>query len=82
MMDISSLLASGLDFSDPGVAIPVIAITGGLFTGIVMMIACSIKDCVVSNHAEQTRREIAAYIAEGSISVEEGERLMKGARGD
>ncbi len=29
---------------------------------------------------ERTRREIAAFIAEGSISAEQGERLMKAGR--
>ncbi|MHC4767251.1 MAG: hypothetical protein ACYTEI_00905 [Planctomycetota bacterium] len=33
---------------------------------------------VLTGHArERSRREIAAYIAEGSISPEQGERLMK-----
>jgi hypothetical protein len=33
---------------------------------------------VVINHArEKSRREIAAYIAEGSITAEQGERLLK-----
>lgn len=30
-----------------------------------------------SNSRERTRREIAAYIAEGSMTPEQGERLMK-----
>jgi len=30
---------------------------------------------------ERTRREIAAYIAEGSMSPEQGERLMQSGRG-
>lgn len=30
---------------------------------------------------ERTRREIAAYIAEGSMSPEQGERLMKAGKG-
>lgn len=32
---------------------------------------------VRSTAREKTRREIAAYIAEGSMSPEQGERLMK-----
>ena len=33
---------------------------------------------ILTGHArERSRREIAAYIAEGSISPEQGERLMK-----
>lgn len=33
-----------------------------------------------SNGREKTRREIAAYIAEGSMSPEQGERLMKAGK--
>lgn len=33
-----------------------------------------------SNSKERTRREIAAYIAEGSMSPEQGERLMKAGK--
>ncbi|MHC4210619.1 MAG: hypothetical protein ACYTE6_01750 [Planctomycetota bacterium] len=33
---------------------------------------------ILTTHAkERSRREIAAYIAEGSLSPEQGERLMK-----
>ncbi|MFO0874875.1 MAG: hypothetical protein U0575_13015 [Phycisphaerales bacterium] len=31
----------------------------------------------VSGSRERTRREIAAYVAEGSVSPDQGERLMK-----
>lgn len=37
----------------------------------------SVKSMVKSSHRERTRREIAAYIAEGSMTPEQGERLMK-----
>ena len=32
---------------------------------------------LIGNVTERTRREIAAYIAEGSMTPEQGERLMK-----
>ena len=36
----------------------------------------TITSMVKSNAREKTRREIAAYIAEGSMTPEQGERLM------
>ncbi|MBC7834546.1 MAG: hypothetical protein H7Y88_05535 [Phycisphaerales bacterium] len=51
-----------------------------------LMVACSVVLVVlfktiagtIANVArERTRREIAAYIAEGSMSPEQGERLMR-----
>ena len=40
------------------------------------VVACTIKGCLRTGQVERTRREIAAYVAEGSISPEDGERLM------
>lgn len=47
----------------------VVAITG--------IVGGCIKSVVKSTSRERSRREIAAYIAEGSMSPEQGERLMK-----
>lgn len=54
------------------------------FTGIVIgtivlaaIVSGCIKAVVKSTSRERSRREIAAYIAEGSMSPEQGERLMK-----
>jgi hypothetical protein len=45
---------------------------------IVFAIAMSAIRSVLETQArERSRREIAAYIAEGSISAEQGERLMR-----
>ncbi|MDX2114239.1 MAG: hypothetical protein SFZ24_01280 [Planctomycetota bacterium] len=44
---------------------------------IVSIVFGSVKSMVNSSHRERSRREIAAYIAEGSMSAEQGERLMK-----
>ncbi len=33
-----------------------------------------------TRHIEQSRREIAAYVAEGSMTPEDGERLIKAGR--
>lgn len=41
------------------------------------MVLKAITTVVVNGSRERTRREVAAYIAEGSISAEQGERLLK-----
>ncbi len=48
-----------------GISIGFVAITGGL-----------LFEHAKQKNFERSRREIAAYIAEGSISPEEGERLL------
>jgi hypothetical protein len=41
------------------------------------MILRSVTSIVATASRERSRREIAAYIAEGSLTAEQGERLMK-----
>jgi hypothetical protein len=42
-----------------------------------LWVVCATVDSILKNFArERSRREIAAYIAEGSMTAEEGERLM------
>ena len=48
---------------------------------IVAIVFSAIKGIVTSGSRERSRREIAVYIAEGSMTPEQGERLMK-AGGD
>lgn len=50
-----------------------------LFAGVaVVMIAFgTVTGMIKAMARERTRREIAAYIAEGSMTPEQGERLMK-----
>jgi hypothetical protein len=56
--------------------IAVIVIVGGLSLGLAGIVAGVVKSVVRARMAETSRREIAAYIAEGSITPEEGERLL------
>lgn len=51
-----------------------VAIAAVLTLGVV---GGTVSSIVVGHSRERTRREVAAYIAEGSISVEEGERILK-----
>jgi hypothetical protein len=49
---------------------------------IVGILAGAVTKVVASITRERSRREIAAYIAEGSMTAEQGERLMTAGRGD
>lgn len=53
-----------------------IFVIGGTIA-IVAIVFSAIKRIVTTGSRERSRREIAAYIAEGSMTPEQGERLMK-----
>jgi len=56
--------------------IPLLAIAGGCVIAIVAIVGNVLKSIVRSRAQEASRREIAAYVAEGSIAPEEAERLL------
>ncbi len=56
--------------------IPIASIVGVFLTAIVGLIAKSCSECTRLKHTEASRRDIAAYVAEGSMTPEEGERLL------
>jgi hypothetical protein len=63
-------------FEQEGIYIPTL-----VFGCIVILVLIrTIGSVLRSNSREKTRREIAAYIAEGSMSPEQGERLMKAGK--
>lgn len=63
---------------EPGV----LFIAGMIAVAIVAIVFGSITGMIKSLTRERTRREIAAYIAEGSMTPEQGERLMKARASD
>ncbi len=63
-----------LTLGNPGEQIFALAILG-VFFGLWIIVA-SIKSVISHAMFERSRREIAAYIAEGSMSPEDGERLL------
>lgn len=56
--------------------IPIVAIAGGILAGIITSISKDARRRSEVREREQSRREIAAYIAEGSMTPQDGERLM------
>lgn len=60
-------------------AIPIIAVGGGIAIALLSIMIGGIYKVTRTNQEGRTRREIAAYVAEGSISPDDGERLMRAA---
>lgn len=56
--------------------IPVIAIGGGLLVGGIAIVCSTLSSIMQTRAKEQSRREIAAYVAEGSMTPEDAQRLM------
>lgn len=60
--------------------VPLVAIGGGCTVAVVAIMVGGISGAVRTKAKEQTRREVAAYVAEGSMTPEEAERLLKAGR--
>ncbi|GIK20529.1 MAG: hypothetical protein DYG93_13360 [Leptolyngbya sp. PLA2] len=60
-----------------GEMIAVIAIVGTFVMIVVAVIASAISGVYKARERERTKREVAAYVAEGSMTPVEGERLIK-----
>lgn len=52
----------------------------GLVIACVWIVAASITKVATTSARERTKREIAAYIAEGSMTADQGERLLKAGK--
>lgn len=62
--------------SQVAIMIPVLAIIGGVLIAIIAIISATIRRVSQTRQIEESRREIAAYVAEGSISAPDAERLL------
>jgi len=57
--------------------IPVIAIVGGVAVAIIAIVFGNVASMVQTRNREETKRELAAYVAEGSITPDDAERILK-----
>lgn len=62
--------------SDAETIVPAIAIIGGLLIGGLAILSGMVRRISETKEREQSRREIAAYVAEGSMNAEDAERLL------
>ncbi len=63
--------------SNEDVLIPFMIFGIGGLIAITAIVITNVRGIASTNEREKSRREIAAYIAEGSMMPEDGERLMK-----
>lgn len=57
--------------------VKIVAVSGGLFIGVVAIIFTTVAGVFKNGQREKSRRDIAAFVAEGSMTADEGERLLK-----
>jgi len=62
--------------NNPGLLIPIIAVGGGFVVAIIAIVFGAIQRISVNAERQKSLREIAAYIAEGSMTPEQGEKLL------
>jgi hypothetical protein len=60
--------------------IPLLAIGGGMVLFFFALVAVTIRRIVLGRSAEQSRREIAAYVAEGTISPDDAVKLLNAGK--
>ena len=65
-----------IENAGPGQLIAILAIGGGVALGVLAILAGVVWSALEARFREQSRREIAAYVAEGTISPEDAERLL------
>ena len=59
-----------------------IAIVGGLLVGGLVAVFGIVSAMVHKRESESTRREISAYVAEGTMTADDAERLLEAGRRD
>ena len=66
--------------SDEDMFVPLIVFLSGTIITVVAIVFSAIRKIEAHHSSEKSRREIAAYIAEGSMTPEDGERLLNAGR--
>jgi hypothetical protein len=61
--------------------VPIIAIGGSMTLAFVGIVAGTIRRIVLGRSLEQSRREIAAYVAEGTVSPDDAVRILAAGKG-
>ncbi len=68
---------------DPDMIIPLVAVSAAIVCGTVIALVSIVTSYVAGVHRardfEKSRREIAAYVSEGSMSPADADRLLKAA---
>jgi hypothetical protein len=60
--------------------IPIIAVAGGLLVGALWIVMATAHAMVVATARERTKREMAAYVAEGTIDADKAIALINAGK--
>lgn len=60
--------------------LPILAIAMGCLVGTVAILSGAISGTIKTRNREQTKRELAAYVAEGSMSADQAAALLNAGR--
>ena len=63
--------------ADHNEIIPLLAISGGLLVGVIAIVCGTVKGIYTARTREITKREIAAYVAEGSLDPDKAMAILK-----
>jgi hypothetical protein len=72
-----ALLAAAIGEPTSDDIVKIIAVSGALFIAVVAIVFGTIVGAIKNGQREKSRRDIAAFVAEGSMTADEGERLLK-----
>lgn len=61
--------------------VAIVAVVGALTVAALAIVFGVVRSIMVSRHREESRREIAAYVAEGSISPDDAVKLLATGKG-
>ncbi|NUQ75391.1 MAG: hypothetical protein HUU21_17725 [Polyangiaceae bacterium] len=75
------LLASSVDNPSMDDILKIVVASGGTLIALVAVVFGIVSSILKNRQMERTRREVAAYVAEGSMTADEGERLLRAGRG-
>lgn len=75
-----SMAMSTLGLADEQI-VKVVLFGGAILVALFWIVFGTVRDIVRSRAQEQSRREIAAYVAEGSMSPDDAERLLQAGPG-
>lgn len=62
---------------DENLLIAFVAIAGGILVAIVAIVFTCVKEMIVQRSREHTKREMAAYVAEGTVDADKAVAILR-----
>jgi len=62
---------------DENLLIAFVAISGGILVAIVAIVFTCLKEMIVQRSREKTKREMAAYVAEGTVDPDKAVAMLR-----